>query len=46
VNRHFGNDVFNWFGEAYVPAVQAGLFPLYCWLICWWLYRQKAFIRI
>jgi predicted acyltransferase len=46
MTRHFGNIAFNWFGEVYAPAVQAGLFLLYCWLICWWLYRQKAFIRI
>lgn len=43
---HVGQDIFFMFGESYVPMVQATMTGLVFWLICWWMYRQKIFIRI
>lgn len=43
---HFGRDCFTLFGAAYEPLL-AGLAVLAVqWLVLWWLYRQKLFIRI
>jgi heparan-alpha-glucosaminide N-acetyltransferase len=43
---HLGADIFEHFGKAYEPLV-AGLTVLVVfWLILWWLYRQRIFIRI
>ncbi|MBI2825587.1 MAG: DUF5009 domain-containing protein [Planctomycetia bacterium] len=46
LKTHFGQDIYNVFGETYAPIVGhvAVLFVL--WLVCWWLYRQRIFIRI
>ena len=46
INRHFGHGVYEIFGKAYAPMVDATLFLIFCWLVCWWMYRQKMFIRI
>ena len=46
MKRHFGQDVFQIAGAAYTPMLEAGLFLLFCWLVAWWLYRQKAFLKI
>ena len=43
---HFGADVFAWAGPLWEPAVQATLVGLCFWLACWWMYRQKIFVRI
>ncbi len=43
---HLGDNIFRGFGPAYEPLV-AGLVVLAVfWLILWWLYRQKIFLRI
>jgi predicted acyltransferase len=34
------------FNPIYVPIVQSASVLLVFWLICWWLYRQKIFVRI
>jgi heparan-alpha-glucosaminide N-acetyltransferase len=33
-------------GRLYQPTVEAVLVGLVFWLVCWWMYRQKIFIRI
>ncbi len=43
---HFGQDIFNIFGEPYAAVVQNVATLLALWLICYWLYRQRIFIRI
>jgi heparan-alpha-glucosaminide N-acetyltransferase len=42
----FGRNVFKLFGESYEPlfSMLAGLLVL--WLICFWMYRRRIFIRI
>lgn len=34
------------YARAFVPMADAALFLLICWLICWWMYRRKIFIKI
>ena len=46
LKRHAGADVYNVFGTVWAPMVEAGAFLLFVWLVAWWLYRQKAFLRI
>ena len=40
---HLGQDVF---AGTYGPIVESLSVLLVFWLICWWLYRQKVFLRI
>ena len=46
MHRHFGPHVFDPFGPPYARIVEAASFLLFCWLICWWMYRRKIFLRI
>ena len=55
LETHLGQDIFIEVGrilplgeqyEAYEPTVQAVMVGLVFWLICWWLHRQKIFLRI
>jgi predicted acyltransferase len=57
LRTHLGEDVFELkipllglteplISSAYEPAVQATLVGLMFWLACWWMYRQKFFVRI
>ena len=43
---HFGNNVFLFGGELYQPLVQYTIIGLTFWLMCYWMYRQKMFVRI
>jgi len=46
IKIHTRDDIFGYYGPAYEPLV-AGLTVLAIyWLILWWLYRQRIFIRI
>jgi len=40
---HFGQHIFD---GTYGPIVQSLSVVLVFWLICWWLYRQRIFLRI
>lgn len=44
--RHFGRAPFAIFGPAYVPFVQGFCVVLMLWLILFWMYRRKIFLRI
>ena len=47
MRRHFGAGVYDLpFGKVYAPMVEAGFFLLFCWAVCWWMYRRKVFIKI
>ena len=46
VQTHFGPDVFKLFGPMNAPLVQATTVGLIFWLVCWWMYRRKIFLRI
>jgi len=49
---HFGKNIFDqvaaWLhlGEACVPIVEHVFVLFAMWLVCWWLYRQRLFVRI
>ena len=43
---HFGEHYAGFLGTAFEPLLQNLSTMLILWLICWWLYRQRVFIRI
>ena len=43
---HLGNDYSQILGLPYAPIVEATSVVLVFWLFCYWLYRQKIFLRI
>jgi predicted acyltransferase len=46
---HFGPNVFSFFGHLdgkYSPIAQQLLIVLCFWLACFWMYRQKIFVKI
>ncbi len=43
---HLGQDIFLFAGKTYEPMIQANLIGLVFWLICYWMYRHKIFLRI
>jgi predicted acyltransferase len=46
LKRHVSNDIYNVFGQPYARMTEAAIFLLFCWGVCWWMYRKKVFIRI
>ena len=43
---HFGTGVFNGFGERYAPITSGFAALVLLWLILFWMYRRKIFLRI
>jgi predicted acyltransferase len=43
---HFGEGIFTWAAPEYQPLVISSLILLMMWLFCYWLYRQRIFVRI
>jgi predicted acyltransferase len=43
---HLGRQVFATFGEAYEPLLLGAGVLLIEWLILWWMYRRKVFLRV
>jgi heparan-alpha-glucosaminide N-acetyltransferase len=43
---HLGKNVFKALGEAYEPVVQGGVVLIVYWLILFWMYRKRIFLRI
>ena len=46
LNTHLGAGTFRVFGEAYAPVVQGALALGVIWLLLFWMYRRKLFLRI
>lgn len=46
LKTHFGADIFLMLGPLYEPMVRFTLTGLVFWMICWWMYRRKIFLRI
>lgn len=44
--RHLGHHVFEVFGRTYQPLLLGAGVMLVEWLILWWMYRRKMFLRI
>ena len=43
---HLGKGIFKIFGDAYAPIIEMAFMLLVLWLICYWMYRRKIFIKI
>jgi predicted acyltransferase len=43
---HLGKGSFAVCGQPYTPLIQGALTLLVLWLLLWWLYRRKIFLRI
>jgi len=43
---HLGPNVFQIFGSTYEPLVQNVTAMVVLWLIAWWMYRRKIFLRL
>ncbi len=46
ITTHFGSQAFDFLGPNYQPMVQATLVGLCFWLACFYMYRNKIFVRI
>jgi heparan-alpha-glucosaminide N-acetyltransferase len=46
LKTHLGRDVFNLLGAAYAPFLQGVAVLLVLWLILFWMYRRRLFLRI
>ncbi|HEV7404496.1 MAG TPA: DUF5009 domain-containing protein [Chthoniobacteraceae bacterium] len=43
---HSDQDLFAAFGKLWVPAMERGSVLLVMWLVVWWMYRRKIFLRL
>ena len=46
VRTHFGQHIFDSFGTSCAPMLERGAVLLVFWLILFWMYRRKIFLRI
>ena len=46
IKTHLGQGAFQTFGVLYEPTLQRASALLVFWLILWWFYRRKIFLRI
>ena len=46
LQTHLGEDLFKFLGPDNAPFVQATMVGLCFWLVCYWMYRRKIFLRI
>lgn len=46
LKRHLGGNVFTFLGAPYEPILQRGFVLLVLWLVVFWMYRRKIFLRI
>jgi predicted acyltransferase len=46
IRAHFGQKVFEGFGVTYAPMVEMASILMVLWLVSWWMYRRKIFLRI
>lgn len=43
---HLGKDFFRFAGDAYAPFLQGAAVLLGFWLVLWWMYKRKLFLRV
>jgi predicted acyltransferase len=46
LERHLGASVFQFLGHAYAPLLQGAAVLAVLWLVLFWMYRRKLFLRI
>ena len=43
---HIGQNMFDVFGKVYAPMVEMACILIVLWLVSFWMYRRKIFLRI
>jgi heparan-alpha-glucosaminide N-acetyltransferase len=43
---HLGRGIYEMFGKVYAPMIAQATVLFVLWLICYWMYRRKIFLRI
>jgi predicted acyltransferase len=46
LKTHLGSQIFQGFGPTYAPMVERLSVLFVMWLVLWWMYRRKIFVRI
>ena len=46
LRTHLGQNIFQLLGAANEPAVESVMVGLTFWLVCWWMYRERIFLRV
>ena len=46
LDTHLGHGLFRMFGDAYAPFLQGAAVMLVLWLILFWMYRRRIFLRV
>lgn len=46
LKTHFGADAFSVLGKSYEPLLHGAAVLFVFWLLLWWMYRRKLFLRI
>ncbi len=46
LTTHLGHEIFKSLGEAYEPLLEGAAILLVLWLILFWMYRRRLFLRI
>ena len=46
LRTHLGQNIFQLWGAANEPALESVMVGLTFWLVCWWMYRQRIFLRV
>jgi predicted acyltransferase len=46
LKTHLGQNVFKMFGDNFAPMAQGTAVLVVFWLILFWMYRRKLFLRI
>jgi len=46
LQRHFGRGIYEFLGAPYRPILEHAWILLIFWLILWWMYRRRIFLRL
>lgn len=46
LQTHLGQNIFQLWGAANEPALESVMVGLTFWLVCWWMYRRRIFLRV
>jgi predicted acyltransferase len=46
LRMYLGRDIFQVWGESWEPTARSIMIGMAFWLICYWLYRRKIFLRV
>ena len=45
-NTFYPPDTIAIYGKLFAPMADATVFLIFCWVLCWWAYRRKIFIKL